>query len=101
MKFIYITLSGKEYKIKPSFRVFVLLEEMTGLKADQIDESVTSLLKVFYCMLKANNLETFTATFDGFLDLLDENESAFEDFKVYMQSLENKSQAPEKKKRRK
>lgn len=98
MEYITITIAGIEYKIKQSFRALMMFEEMTGKSVNQVDDSVADILKLFYCILKGNNLNTFTYTFDEYLDIIDEQPEVLTQFTDY---LEEKSKGvPEQQKKR-
>lgn len=79
-----IEISGRQYTVKQSFRALMLFEEMTNKSVNQINESVNDLLKLFYCILKGNNLLTFEYTFDNFIDIIDEHPEAFQHFNDYL-----------------
>ena len=80
-----ITIAGTEFIIKQSFRALMLFEEMTSKTINQMGESVSDILKLFYCILKGNNLETFNWTFDEFLDVIDEEPNSVKVFTDYLQ----------------
>jgi len=85
MEKIKITIAGTEFKIAQSFRALMMFEELTGKTVNQINESVADILKLFYCILKGNNLTTFEYTFESFLDLIDEQPEVFTVFTEYLQ----------------
>lgn len=97
MKQIYITISEQQYRIKQSFRALMLFEEMTSKSVGEMNESVADVLKLFYCILKGNNMQTFTYTFEEFLDIMDEQPEAFTEFTEYLQEQAT-GQQPEQKK---
>ncbi len=59
MEKITIKIENKDLIIKQSFRALMLFEEMTSKTVNEMNESVADILKLFYCILKANNLDTF------------------------------------------
>lgn len=67
-----IKIKGKKYKIKPSFRAMFLYEEMAKKSIQEMD-SMEDTVKFLYCILKANNKETFTYGYEEFLDVLEDN----------------------------
>jgi hypothetical protein len=85
MEKIKITIDSKEYTIKQSFRALMLFEEMTNKTVNQMNESAADILKLFYCILKGNNKDSFTYTFEQFLDLVDEQPEVFTQFTEYLQ----------------
>lgn len=85
MEKIKITINEQEYIIKQSFRALMLFEEMTNKTVNQMNESVADILKLFYCILKGNNLEVWKFTFDEFLNLIDEQPEVFTQFTEYLQ----------------
>lgn len=89
MKEIKIKIGEKEYKIRQSFRALLLFEELSGKDVSDIKDSVTDILKLFYCILKANNKDTFNYTFDEFIDLIDENYESVDVFSKFLTELNN------------
>lgn len=81
-----IVFEGVEYNIKQSFRALMMFEELAGKEASKANDSVTDLLKMFYCILKASNSNSFTYTFDKFIDLIDTNLLAVSEFTNYLTS---------------
>jgi len=80
-----ITIAGTEFTIKQSFRALMLFEEMTSKTINQMGESVSDILKLFYCILKGNNVETFNWTFDEFLNVIDDEPNSVKVFTDYLQ----------------
>lgn len=97
MKQIYITISEQQYRIKQSFRALMLFEEMTSKSVGEMNESVADVLKLFYCILKGNNMQTFTYTFEEYLDIMDEQPEAFTEFTEYLQEQATGTQPEQKK----
>lgn len=79
MKQDKIKINNEEYIIKQNFRSFLMYEEYTNKQVAEV-ESVTDMLTLFYCTLKACNLNTFKYTFDEFIDKLDEDPEIFTQF---------------------
>lgn len=84
MEKIKIVIEGVELEIKQSFRSLMMFEEMTAKGINQFTESVADILKLFYCIIKANNQSTFHYSFDEFLDVMDNHPDAFEQFNQYL-----------------
>lgn len=82
---IKIKIDNKEFTIRQSFRALMLFEEMTAKSVNNIGENVSDLLKLFYCILKANNQNNFEYTFDSFIDVMDEQPEAFQIFTNYLE----------------
>jgi len=82
-----ITLAGQKLIIKQSFRSLLEFEQMTGKNAFEVTASIADSLKIFYCILKAANQETFTLSFDEFLNALDNAPECMSEFNEYMFSL--------------
>lgn len=85
MEKITIKIENKDLIIKQSFRALMLFEEMTSKTVNEMNESVADILKLFYCILKANNLDTFNWNFEQFIDIIDEQPEVFTSFTDYLQ----------------
>lgn len=96
---ISIKINETEYVVKKSYRSLLLFEETTGRGVDQIKENVSDLMTLFWCILKANNKDTFKFTFDEFIDLLDEYPDTVEVFNNYLldEAKKVKPASPKKK----
>lgn len=101
---IKIKIAGTDYKVAQSFRALMLFEEMTDKSVSSMNESVADILKLFYCILKGNNIEAFTYNFDEFINLMDEEPESFQMFTDYLQeqakAQQGTNQQPAKKKRK-
>jgi len=96
-----ITINGKKYKVKQSFRALLYFEEMTGKSHERIEENMTDVMTLFYCILKGANKE-FSFSFYDFVDVIDANPSVFEDFTNYLTGLaKSTTKGPETKKKTK
>lgn len=95
MKETKIKIGENEYKIKQSFRALLLFEELSGKDVSDIKDSVSDILKLFYCILKANNKDIFNYTFDEFIDLIDEN---YESVDLFSKFLNDINEQPKKNK---
>ena len=82
-----VTLNKREYQLKQSFRSLMTFEKMTGKNAFEANISINDTLTMYYCLTKEANRETFTLTFDEFLDAMDEQPEAFTQYKDFMVSL--------------
>lgn len=99
MKDLVIKIGGVELTVKQSFRSLMQFEEMTGRSVYQMNESLNDIMKLFYCMLSANNRTTFTYTFDEFINLIDDNPESIEAFTKYIKGeTKEEAKAPVKKK---
>jgi hypothetical protein len=90
MEQIKIKIDNKEFIIKQTFRSLMLFEEITKKPATQVNDSLTDIITLFYCVLKGANKTTFNYTQDEFIDLLDTHQDSINVFTDYLQS-----QAPE------
>lgn len=95
---IEIRINGIAYKLKQSFRGLMLFEEMTGTSVSVMEESTGNMIKMLYCLLKANNRELFKWSFDEFIDVLDDNPEILTTFSNYLVSLQGKAKEEVKKK---
>jgi len=96
---ITIKLKEQDYIVKKSFRALMLFEENSGRGIDEMKETVNDLLLLFWCMLKANNKQTFHYTFDEFIDVIDESPDSIEIFNNYLlQQAEGTTDTPSEKK---
>jgi hypothetical protein len=102
VKEVKISLGGKEYLVKQSYRSLLYFEEMTGRGIVTLQQNIKDLLQLFYCMVKANNKIEFT--FDEFITLIDnepESMDAFNKYLVDAKEEEKPEETPVKKKREK
>lgn len=81
-----IIIGNLDLKVKQSFRALMMFEEMTGKSVNQMNENLNDIMKLFYCVLKANNRDIFVCTFDEYIDLIDENPTAIEFYTNFLQS---------------
>lgn len=84
-----ITIKDKEIKLKKTFRSLIAFESATG-KAFA-PKTVTDSIMYFYCVIIASDQE-LELTYDEFMDWLDENPTALNEF---TQWLIEQSQAEE------
>lgn len=79
-----IKLFGKDWVFKKSMSAFLLYEELTKKPISELTNSLIDTLTIFYCILKAKNKD-FTYSFDEFVELLDDEMEALEQFNVLME----------------
>lgn len=89
---ISINILDKEFKIKRSYRALMMFEERTEKGLDEMDNTITDIVTLLYCILVANN-KSFTYSFDEFVDILDDNENILEDFNAYILNLASDSKS--------
>jgi hypothetical protein len=82
IKEIKIQLAGKEYHVKRTYRSLMEFEEMTGKGINGMQQTLTNAIKLFYCIIKVNNVIDFT--FNQFINMIDENESVMDKFNKYI-----------------
>jgi hypothetical protein len=80
---IKIKIADQEYLIKKSNRALMEFERVTGKSVFNLDDSYTSLITMFYCILKVNN-QHFSYTLDKFIDLLDNNQDSIDVFNEFL-----------------
>lgn len=93
-----INIGGKEYNLKMSFRNYILFEKMAE-KSFTSYNSISDMLLLFYCCLLAHN-DSFSITFDEFIDIIDESPDALTEFCEFI-SEENAKEAQMIKKKKK
>lgn len=101
MSEIKITIEGAEYKVRQSFRSLMLFEEMTKRSVYLMNETLNDIMTLFYCILKANNRETFTYTFDSFIDVMDNNPDCIEVFTDFIKTSAEVTDEPASQKKKK
>lgn len=94
-----INIKDKEIELKKTFRSYVIYESIT----DKVfaPKTMSDVITYFYCVVLASdrNLEL---TFDEFIDWLDENDNALNDFEQWLTKInEVDSQFNAKKKEKK
>jgi len=92
-----IKINSVDYKIKQSFRALAQFETLTGKFATQVNQSITDMVTLLYCMLCANNKDTFNYSQDEFFDLLDADDKIMQDFQKYLVELAETVPAKKKK----
>lgn len=83
MNEITVKFGGKEFILKKTMSAMLVYEQLTGKKISELTDSITDLMTLFYCILKAKNKE-FTYSFEEFIDLVDESLDQFEVFANYL-----------------
>ena len=84
-----VKFNGIDYTIKKSFRSLNLFETLANKSITSINDSMTDMLLLFYCIIKSNN-SFFKFDFDQFIDLLDDNPVSFKIFIEYLESQSEK-----------
>lgn len=98
MEQITIKINEAQYIVKQSFRSLLYFEEITQRSANTINDNLTDVLILFYCILKAGNKNTFKYSLDEFYDLLDNNQDSLEIFTNFLTQQAKEQQQPNKKK---
>jgi len=98
MNDLKITINGKDYAVKQSFRALMLFEEMTGKNPLAMNENITDVMMLFYCFLRGANKD-FMFEFDAFVDVVDSNAGIFESFTGYLQDLNKVTKPGQSKKK--
>ena len=96
MKEIKIRIAGSEYQIKQSFRSLMLFEDMTGKPVSEANDSINTIMLMFYCILKACN-KNFEYDFEQFVDVVDDNPESVEVFTNFLQDQAQPEPAKKKK----
>ena len=76
-----LRLRDKEYELKSKMRALLIYEQITEKTFEP--HSVTEVMIYMYSVLLANNSD-FELTFDAFLDALDEDRNALDDFNKWL-----------------
>jgi len=96
-KQITIQIGKEQFIIKQTFRSLMLFEEKTARNVDSINETISDILILFWCILKGANKLTFNYSFDEFIDLVDSNQDSLQVFTDYLKD-QAKDQPTDKKK---
>ena len=94
-----IIIKDKEIELKKTFRSYVIYESIT----DKIfnPKTMSDIITYFYSVVLASDMD-INITFDQFIDWLDENEDALNDFEKWLTEIhEVDSQLHSKKKEKK
>jgi hypothetical protein len=91
-----IKIGDKDYLIKKSYRSLLEFEEQTGKGINDMKESLKDLFTLFYCIVISNNKTDFT--FDDFIDLIDKNQDAMDNFNQFLIDSATTVEDSEKKK---
>ena len=94
-----ITINNHEVELKKTFRSYVIYESIT----DKIfaPKTMSDIITYFYSVVLASDKD-INITFDQFIDWLDENEDALNDFEKWLTEInEVDSQLQSKKKEKK
>lgn len=77
-------INGKEIKLKYTFRALMIYEKITGESFS--GKGISEILIYFYSTIIASNKD-LTLTFEDFLDWLDDNPTALNDFTEWLTSV--------------
>lgn len=94
-----ITINNHDVELKKSFRSYVIYESIT----DKIfnPKTMSDIITYFYSVVLSSDKD-INLTFDEFIDWLDENENALNDFEQWLTKInEVDSQFQSKKKEKK
>jgi hypothetical protein len=83
---ITIKIDDKDFIIRQSFRSLMEFEKMTKKPAPEMDITVNDLVTLLFCILKSANKDTFNYTFEGFIDVLDNNSEIVNEFSNFLVS---------------
>lgn len=92
-----IKINNVEYTIKQSLRSLMMFEQLTDKKASQIEDTLTDTITIFYCMLKSNN-KNFDYKFEDFIDIIDNEVDAVNQFVDFIKQASTNSKDENKKK---
>lgn len=93
-----IKINNVEYLIKQSLRSLMMFEQLTDKKASQIEDTLTDTITIFYCMLKSNN-KNFDYKFEDFIDLIEDDIDAVNQFVEFIKENSKKNSKNEDKKK--
>jgi len=80
-------INGREYLMKYSLRIFMVFESIAGCSFESA--SLKNMIILFYSTLYANN-DSFSMSFNEFVDALDEDPGILESFKVWLENEADK-----------
>lgn len=86
MKQIEVVIKDQTFKIRQSFRSYMLYEENLGKAIGDI-VSIKDILNLLYYTLKGCNMSTFNFTFDEFIDIIDEQPDILAKFNEFNTGL--------------
>lgn len=99
MEQVKIKIEDKEFIIKQNFRGLMLFETMAG--KTEPNDTVNDAMLLFYCFLRGANKDTFNYTYDEFIDIIDNDNSIFENFTTYLNNLNKTVNQPNEEKKQK
>lgn len=85
-----VTINEKTIKLKKTFRSLIAYESATGKAFNPT--TITESIMYFYCVIIASDME-LELTYDEFMDWLDDNPTALQDFTQWLieqSEIENK-----------
>lgn len=89
---IMIKINGEELKIKKTFGGLMLFEKMTGKEVFKMNDSISDIIMLFYCLIKSNN-KNFNMNFEDFVTHLDNSD----DLDFFVDYLKEEQEKEEKK----
>ena len=81
-----IVIKNKEVSLKYSFRALMIYENITQKSFNP--KGISDVVVFFYSVVVASTKDT-TLSFDDFIDWLDDNATAINDFSVWLTSVFN------------
>jgi hypothetical protein len=81
-----ITIKGNTVSLKYSFRALMIYENITQKSFNP--KGISDVVVFFYSVVVASTKDT-TLSFDDFIDWLDDNATAINDFSVWLTSVFN------------
>lgn len=79
-----VNINRKDFILRQSFAALVEFEKLTGKNLCEISTSLSDEIAYFYAMLKGANVMTFDYTYDGFLEVMDDNPELLSQFRGYL-----------------
>ena len=79
-----IVIKNKEVSLKYSFRALMIYENITQKSFNP--KGISDVVVFFYAIVVASSKDT-TLSFDDFIDWLDDNPTAINDFSVWLTSV--------------
>jgi len=91
MNSITVKINDTDYKLKQSFRCYLLFEEMTGKQISDIS-TMKDTITFLYCTLKGSNIKEWNYSFDEFIDLIDEYPEIFRKFNELNETISSSNE---------
>jgi len=87
MDHIIIQINGINYKVKQTWKGLILWEQMAKKPVSLMEETITDMLMLLFCFLRANNMDTFQMSYENFIDAIDEDNKVILVFSDYVREL--------------